>query len=153
MKKLLLLIVPFWLLAFGGMGGVDKSVLESEKFIEYDQNCTTGDSWSCSEVGMTYYKLDDMNKSLEYFTKACDIEWGVGCELKAYVLLTQKRYGEALPIFTKACDNNSSYSCLNLAVMYDYGQGVEANKTKADALYLHACKIGDIEACYMLNLR
>lgn len=153
MKKLLLLIIPFWLLAFGGMTQKDESILQTKKFKQYDENCTKGDSWSCSEIGMTYYKLEKTDESLKYFTKACDIKFGIGCELKAFLLTKEEKYDEALSIFTKACDQNSSYSCLNLAILYDQGSGVEANKSKADLLYVHACELGDKEACYMLNLR
>lgn len=153
MKKLLLLMVPFWLLAFSGMAIKDYSILKTEKFAKYDENCTKGDDWSCSEVGMTYYKLDDNKSALEYFTKACDIKFGVGCELKAYFMLSQERFEEAFEIFERACEAGSSYSCLNLGVMYDRGQGVEVDKHKAGLLYAKACKLGDIEACYMLNLR
>lgn len=46
-------------------------IFKNPKFIEFDKNCTNGDSWFCSEVGMTYYKYKNENKAIEYFTKVC----------------------------------------------------------------------------------
>lgn len=126
---------------------------EEEKFLKFDEECSKGDSWSCSEVGMTLYKSYDLVGAYAYFDKACQIEFGVGCELKAFILTTYESYDEAFEIFTKACDNNSSYSCLNLAKLYDDGHGTKKDHKKATELYLKSCKLGDHGACNMLNLR
>ncbi|NLK66128.1 MAG: sel1 repeat family protein [Campylobacteraceae bacterium] len=132
---------------------LEKMIFENPKFLSYDENCTKGDSWACSEIGMTFYKYQNNEKALEYFTKACDIEFCVGCELKGFLLVQKGEFEEAFETFTKACDNNSSYSCVNLAKMYDLGYGVEQNTTIATELYMKACKLGDMGACQMLNVR
>lgn len=153
MRIFMFLIVSFFISFADEILDENSLSPQEQKYIKFDQNCTKGDSWSCSEIGMTHYKQGELIPAYVYFDKACKIEFGVGCELKAFVLTTYESYDEAFDIFKKACDNNSSYSCLNLAKLYDDGNGVDKNTTKATELYLKACKLGDHGACNMLNLR
>ncbi|MSN96255.1 sel1 repeat family protein [Campylobacter sp. FMV-PI01] len=151
----MLLFLSFVIYIFGQNfeDEIQKRIFENPKFIDYDNNCTNGDSWACSEVGMTYYKYQKNDKALQYFTKACDIKFGVGCELKSFMLMTKGEFKEPFEIFTKSCENNSSYGCLNLAKMYDLGYETNINKQKATDLYIKSCKLGDRGACEMLNVR
>ena len=48
---------------------LENMIFQNPKFLSYDENCTKGDSWACNEVGMTYYRYLNNEKSLEYFTK------------------------------------------------------------------------------------
>ncbi|PSM53064.1 Sel1 domain-containing protein [Campylobacter blaseri] len=128
------------------------SLFAQNKYQKYVEKCEHGDSWACAEVGMTNYKHDNLEEALIYFDKGCKIKFSIGCELKAFFNKSQKPK-EAFDVFQRACDNNSSYSCLNLAMMYEYGEYVEKNITKATKLFSKSCKLGDKQACYYLNLR
>ncbi|RVY24763.1 sel1 repeat family protein [Helicobacter pylori] len=53
--------------------------------------------------------------------------------------------------FEKACGLNNSGGCGSLGMLYEYGQGVEKNLTKAAYFYSKACKLGNQEACEALK--
>ncbi|CZE46155.1 tetratricopeptide repeat protein [Campylobacter geochelonis] len=144
MKRLILL--PFLALFLYAQSG-------ENEFKKYDENCTKGDEFSCAQIGMTYLKESDLEGAWVYFDRGCKAKFGVSCELKAYMQTQIGEYDEAFKTFSKACDNNSSYSCLNLAVLYDNGNGVKKDIKKATSLFAKACKLGDRSACQMLNVR
>ncbi len=56
-------------------------------------------------------------------------------------------FSKARRYFEKACGLNNSGGCGGLGMLYEYGQGVEKNLTKADQYISKACKLGDQEAC------
>lgn len=60
-------------------------------------------------------------------------------------------YKKAYDLSNKACEMNNATACSNLAVLYEYGQGVKQNFQKASELYSKACKMNDIAACYSLG--
>lgn len=122
------------------------------EYNKYVQKCENNNSWACAELGMTNYKSDNLEEALFWFDKGCKIEFSIGCEIKAFMTKKDKPK-EAYEVFQRACDNNSSYGCLNLAMMYEYGEYVEENKTLSTKLFTKACKLGDRESCYYLNLR
>ncbi len=62
-----------------------------------------------------------------------------------------KDYIQAKKYFEKACDLNNGGGCGSLGMLYEYGQGVEKNLTKADQYISKACKLGDQEACEALK--
>ncbi|GAA8926925.1 hypothetical protein SLK231_01090 [Helicobacter pylori] len=60
-------------------------------------------------------------------------------------------FSKAKGYFEKACDLNNSFGCSALGMLYEYGQGVEKNLTKAAQFYSKACKLGLQEACEILK--
>ncbi len=62
-----------------------------------------------------------------------------------------KDYIQAEKYFEKACDLKYGGGCFRLGVLYEYGQGVEKNLTKAAYFYSKACKLGSQEACEALK--
>ncbi|GAA7474369.1 hypothetical protein MMM102_01110 [Helicobacter pylori] len=60
-------------------------------------------------------------------------------------------FSKAREYFEKACDLNNSGGCGALGMLYEYGQGVEKNLTKAAQFYSKACKLGLQKACEILK--
>ncbi|GAA8838551.1 hypothetical protein HpRN165_02390 [Helicobacter pylori] len=62
-----------------------------------------------------------------------------------------KDYIQAKKYFEKACGLNNGGGCGALGVLYEDGQGVEKNLTKAAYFYSKACKLGNQKACEVLK--
>ena len=55
---------------------------------------------------------------------------------QAAALWNQKRYSEAMPLFNQACSSGNADSCTRLGLMYDFGQGIVQDFSRAEAYYL-----------------
>jgi len=68
------------------------------------------------------------------------------------IALEQKKYSDAITLFTKACDEGNAKGCLNLGSMYEYGEGIAQNKYKASSLYAQACRAHEALGCSNMAL-
>jgi len=71
---------------------------------------------------------------------------------QAAALWNQKRYSEAMPLFNQACSSGNADSCTRLGLMYDFGQGIVQDFSRAEAYYLKACNTGNEAACGNLSI-
>ncbi|MCQ2661099.1 SEL1-like repeat protein [Helicobacter pylori] len=62
-----------------------------------------------------------------------------------------KDYIQAEKYFEKACDLKYGGGCSNLGVLYQNGQVVEKDLTKAAYFYSKACKLGFQKTCEILK--
>ena len=53
--------------------------------------------------------------------------------------------------FEKACDAGDALSCSSLGLLYNHGDGVAQDRTRAVALLLKACRLGMPKACGWLK--
>ncbi|WQY58563.1 sel1 repeat family protein [Helicobacter pylori] len=60
-------------------------------------------------------------------------------------------FSKARKYFERACGLNNGVGCKNLGFLYEYGEGVEKDLTKAAYFYSKACKLGSQEACEALK--
>ncbi len=60
-------------------------------------------------------------------------------------------FSKARRYFEKACDLKESFGCGALGMLYEFGQGVEKNLTKAAYFYSKACKLGFQKTCEILK--
>ncbi|GAA8842706.1 hypothetical protein HpRN169_01200 [Helicobacter pylori] len=60
-------------------------------------------------------------------------------------------FSKAKGYFEKACGLNNGRGCNGLGVLYQNGQGVEKNLTKAAYLYSRACELKDGWGCSFLE--
>jgi hypothetical protein len=66
--------------------------------------------------------------------------------------LQQKKYSDAITLFTKACNEGNAKGCLNLGSMYEHGEGVAQNKYEASTLYAQACRAHEALGCSNMAL-
>jgi TPR repeat protein/serine/threonine protein kinase len=66
---------------------------------------------------------------------------------QARVLFDQKRYGEAAPLYNQACAGGLGRACNWLGLMYQHGDGVVKDNSRADTLYAKGCATGEANAC------
>ena len=66
--------------------------------------------------------------------------------------LDQKRYGDAAGAFNQSCEQGNANGCLNLAMMYEKGEGIAQNKYKASTLYAQACRAKEPLGCANMAL-
>jgi hypothetical protein len=71
---------------------------------------------------------------------------------QAITLWNQKRYSDAITLFNQACRGGMVDSCYHLGLMYDFGQGVAQDFTRAAAFYTKSCNAGNGGACYHLGM-
>jgi len=62
-------------------------------------------------------------------------------------LSRDRRYGDALPLMTDACDGGNAGGCTDLGWMYENGLGVSRNDGQAVKLYRKACDDGNMRGC------
>lgn len=67
-------------------------------------------------------------------------------------LWNQKRYSDAFHLFNQACIGGNANSCYYLGLMYDFGQGLPQDSSRAAALYSKSCNSGNSVACYHLGM-
>jgi TPR repeat protein len=67
---------------------------------------------------------------------------------QAITFWNQNRFADAFPLFNQACSGGKMNSCYYLGLMYDFGQGVMQDSSRAAAFYTKACNAGNRAACY-----
>jgi hypothetical protein len=70
----------------------------------------------------------------------------------AAALWNQRRYSEAMPLFNQACSGGKTNSCYYLGLMYDFGQGVAQDASRATGFYSKSCNAGNGAACFHLGM-
>lgn len=85
--------------------------------------------------------------------------WGLVvllCAEQDYNLGTQAyskgEYLQALQYFEKSCKSKNVQACFNLGVMYEYGEGVKKDRSKAIVFYTQACDGGEGAGCGSLGV-
>ena len=122
---------------------------------EATTKCMQQDRDACASVGIAYYLGQNVaqNYSLatEYLTQACDLQDGACCGLVGWIYLlglggTQNNE-LAVKFYDKACALQNNFACrsfgtiqygpacIDLARMYEQGQGVEQNESTAAEYY------------------
>lgn len=66
-------------------------------------------------------------------------------------LIKEERYGDAVPLMTKACDLGNPAGCTALGEMYQNSQGIARDDSKAVSLYRKACDGGNARGCSNLG--
>jgi hypothetical protein len=115
-----------------------------------EQKCTQGVWQSCVYAGYYRYEGKDVPKDLQlaarYFDGACthDLPWGCrGAGLVAFDggLGVPADHARAAVAWEKACTLAEQDSCEKLARLYDTGDGVKKDSSKAKKLRKRACTL------------
>jgi hypothetical protein len=104
--------------------------------------------------GMEKRKAGNQAAALDLWSQACAGQIGAACTEAGLIKINGLAgYTDALwavRFFQRGCDLNHPWSCSDLGSLYQKGLGVEANRTKAAALYMKGCKGGDQQGCTLL---
>lgn len=128
----------------------------------YQRGCDGGSSFGCAQLALMYTDGDGVSanpaKAAALYERACngsaafDSGAAFGC-LNLGVMYINGEGGlspdkmKAVTLFQRACDGNNPSGCLNLAIAYDTGDGVVADRSKARTFYQRACDGGQASAC------
>lgn len=122
-----------------------------DKFDKHLLECTTNNGWSCAEIGMTYFREQNIQKAKDFFDKSCNLGTNAGCNMLAHIEFSNENYKKSIELFDKTCKNNSSYGCLNMGIIYKNGYGVDIDNQKALEFFIKSCKLRNNYACEMIN--
>jgi TPR repeat protein len=95
------------------------------------RGCDLGDAKGCVELGVVYYE-------------------GVSGEIGVTIA---KDIDKAKEIFEQTCDQKRGLGCYKLGMMYDIGEGFDADPKKALELYRSGCSYLDGRSCGMIGHR
>ncbi len=107
--------------------------------------CEVEDKSSCKLLGDYFYNNGDIDKSLVFYEKACNLNDGLSCFFVARIF--EKKYhlhDSSLFFYKKACDFNISEAC------YMIGSNFYLDKfyDKAFNYFKRACNMGDKYGCF-----
>ncbi len=94
-------------------------------------------------------------KDLEYYSKACELNYGDGCAILGDIYhngegVTQN-FKKAFKYYSKACELNDAKGCYALAAFYNEGKGVAKDEKQTTENLEKSCKLGLKEACDILK--
>lgn len=161
-KKPLLIVAGVLILSVVGYFG-KIALKEYNDTIGLKHKCEDNDAAACnflaityqlgfSENGMFFSLPKDTSKSVEYFTKACDLNDFGACSAlgNVYVIgeIVRRDNNKAFELFTKAANGGDAGGYSGLASAYKFGSGgVAQNTAYAKELYGKACDLGDKISC------
>lgn len=161
-KKPLLIVAGVLILSV--VGYFSKIALkEYNETIGEENRCNDNDAEACNYLALSYkfgfydngmfFSLPkDTAKSVQYFTKACDLNdfnacYYVGVEYDIGKIVRQDQ-DKAVELYTKAANGGVAGGYSGLASAYKYGSGgVAQNTAYAKELYGKSCDLGNESSC------
>ena len=142
MKNLILVVIAFLFLS--GCG-------RAEKIAKLEQRCVNNEVAYCLKLGKIYSRRD-VNKSANYYQKACDLGDKRGCYRQAVLLnsksISSKKDSEKIvDLLNKSCDLGTPKACFELGEYYEDDPKTEG---KANELFAKSCEQKYGVACYKL---
>jgi TPR repeat protein len=132
---------------------------EKPKAIElYRKTCYGGYDQSCRSLGKVYADDGDGKKAARFYQRACDSGDSIGC-LEAAKLYSKGMAGlkadpaKAVEDWRVACLDDIVIvdACYAAGLGYEKGTGVDADATRAKALYRRACDKDHAPSCTRLK--
>ena len=84
---------------------------------------------------------------MEFFYKACDLKYPLGCSNLGYLYKKQNNFTKSYKFYKLACEYKDGYSCFVVGYFHKKGLGVSKDTKKAEYYYNKACSLGYREAC------
>jgi tetratricopeptide (TPR) repeat protein len=132
------------------------SIITNTQNKKYLEACTNDDSVACNKLGLIYKKNKNYKNAKFFYTKACDLNYGLGCSNIGWMYeegkMMKQDYQKAKKLYKKGCDLNNGYSCCNLGGIHYDGNGVDINKSKAKELYKKGCSLKHKKSCNRLKI-
>ena len=125
--------------------------------------CTLGSANGCALLGVCHLQGLGVRKDLKQadtlLKKACEAGSELGClQLENLCeasgredCMREQEAQQRRSQYEQACDGGQADACLQLGSMYESGQAVKRDLTRARGLYTRACKGGEVHACLRLG--
>jgi hypothetical protein len=120
-----------------------------------ERACNAGEGQACSSLGHIhadgrrgYRRNEDLAR--QYFARACKQgDERVGCYYLARIQEAGSRPdpAQAVRFYLRSCNAAGGMACRRAAGLYERGEGVPADLTRALELYRNACEHGDDDGC------
>ena len=119
--------------------------------------CNNKNDKACGAMAIFYHtneKHKDINKAIEFDSKACDLYNAIFCstlgDLYNQGKEIKKDAKKAFTYWQKACDLNDFNACDNVAWAYVNGNGVRQSYKNAFDYAQKACENGVAFGCYLI---
>jgi TPR repeat protein len=122
--------------------------------------CEGGDPQGCNGAGIMFEfsESSDVATASSFYRRACDANYGPGCDNLAWLYLSGRGVPRDLPqamaLFmtafdaaSLACGHGDGAGCLLAGEMLRDGRGVEADDAQALAMFQRACASGERKGC------
>lgn len=93
------------------------------------------------------YKAAKAKEQAEAARERAERDAPFNAERQAYAFYDQKRYGEALPLFQRACDLGRAEACGWAGYMYGSGLGTARDYSRSFSLQSKGCEAGSARDC------
>jgi len=137
----------------------DKYAKDYDKAFKYYKiACDNNDSVACSNISWLVISKKIKNAKIDnakfYAKKAIQIDPKNSNAYNDLGIYYNKVYNYKLAYenFKKACELDNKYGCYNLAGLYEKGNGVNKNISKAIELYKKSCILNYAKSCNYLKL-
>jgi len=139
--------------AYFYMGDNEENITKIKSFFELAS--IYNNTLAYTGLGDIYFKEKNYNKSLEYYTKACNANNAKGCVAVGAIYLNgigvEIDETKATKFYNQACQLGDNMGCTALANRYYNGDGVRIDYNKSSKLFTKACDNNNIVACEKLG--
>jgi len=126
--------------------------------VAYGRACDAGHDWSCTRLGLLHELGQgvprDTGRALALYAATCARGFAAGCTRQGVVHLSRGTPGEAEVASSwlrRGCDGHDAEGCALLAALYDAGQGVPRDPSRAAELRRRACAGGFDPSCEKID--
>ncbi len=129
---------------------------KSPKMITWKDDCASRVAGACVQLGQAYFRGDgipkDLDRALEFFSRACDGEDTKGCGLLiGYGWRADgKVSARAVALLSAACNGGKAEDCHSLGRAHAWGLGAPKDEMRGAELYKQACDSGFGSGCVSL---
>lgn len=121
---------------------------------EREQSCFAGKGADCRVVARVYALAEgvprDRARAARLQARACEGGDLNACAASADQWQQLGAYAQALPLAQRSCDGGDAFGCTVLALHYENGLAVAADRVRATRMYEKACEQNMARACFHL---
>ena len=110
------------------------------------RDCNAGDLKACEQGAAKARETLNANLDFKFVSQGCTLRDARACaklgEFYRHGIGTKQNYRRAMKYSLLACDAGVADGCLRAGFLHNEGQSVPKSKSKAQAFYEKACRLG-----------